>query len=1207
MIERLLAAFAEGAADGGGTGPRPGAGVEEIADILWLAARVDPAGARPPGAPAAEPGDGQPPAAEPAPPEEAPPDPVGGPAAADPGVQLYPAAVPVRAGTAKPADAATGRRGTPLRLPRAGSLDDPLGLMRSLRPVGRRSIGGPGEELDEQLSVETSIERMVPTPVLRPAESRWLDLALVVDTHHSMLLWADLVDELRRVLTRSGVFRDVRTWQLTGTGSGATPMVTRGRGGPPRNPLELADPAGRRLLLVLSDTVAGGWCEAPLQAVLRQWSAHNAVAVLNVLPERLWSRGAVRPAPYAVRADRPAAATRSWQRLPAARRARRRRASRSIVPVVGLASASLARLLRVVSGDGRWRRLACLSLDAQPGVPAPPDDPAPPVVGLEAVERFRANASPTAQQLAAHLAAVPLTLPVMTLVRRSLLRDSEHGHLAEVALGGLLAPWDRERAADEVEFEFLPGVREALLGSQLRGEVAAVRELVRRRVWEYMSRNRGPGPDFSATRVTNGREGRRPVPDDALPFAARPGAGLPEPGLADRVVRVRYDTMVEPQEVGTLLTPRLVLTVGDALLPWGTVVWVRAGGREVPCRPVWSEGALPRVYLLLADEDVVDPAVLAERLPWAQAEAGPGRVRVDGLTDQGERVALTGEVLPSGGAANAELVRLSTEPESWTHYRGGPVSRDGELIGVVHGIWPDRMVFLSGQALLEQPGFQGVMTASHSRGRSGAAGDPDATVCLAVGFRASRPQRGNAGSPYDAVAEVAGLLGELSRDIGAAGRLIESPGGVLLLVLEGPGALVKAGRILTALPARARWFLDSHAPWIAGLDVAASTGEHAFEDGQAAVAAVRRRREPLIFALSQPLNEELGSLLGPVLPPSLYPRNLAPLGGESEGKRYTGDLSALGYAMVEAGETRSGGLGWQHCGVAAGEGDRLGCIGIRLPGYDRCLAHLARDDRDAYLRALGPRSPVDFRGTVFDNGLIQQLLRAVQEPGTQSAELGPAAFDRAHFVGDWSSSIGIVFSGRASFDRAVFSGRARFTGASFTGPVSFDGAVFRRETIFVHSHFQRSAAFRRAVFSDIGFGGATFRDEVSFERAVFEEPSEMSEVKFAGPADFTGTIFRDVIGMHGTVFSGPAFFSQAVWERGLLSTGAEFKGPAAFDYAEFQGPVRFERVRFDANTEAELPFSGEPDRWIAARHPDGSWDIRLLGPEAEEEGSGSGA
>ncbi len=77
MIERLLAAFADGADD---SGPRPGAGVEEIADILWLAARVD-AGreARPTGAPDADPPGEQPPVPPPASPDAGPVPGPGGP------------------------------------------------------------------------------------------------------------------------------------------------------------------------------------------------------------------------------------------------------------------------------------------------------------------------------------------------------------------------------------------------------------------------------------------------------------------------------------------------------------------------------------------------------------------------------------------------------------------------------------------------------------------------------------------------------------------------------------------------------------------------------------------------------------------------------------------------------------------------------------------------------------------------------------------------------------------------------------------------------------------------------------------------------------------------------------------------------------------------------------------------------------------------
>ncbi|MYV77203.1 hypothetical protein GT352_25210, partial [Streptomyces sp. SID1046] len=55
MIEKLLAALADGTAGADGSVPSTGIGAEEIADILWLAARVDPAGAHPPGDPGADP------------------------------------------------------------------------------------------------------------------------------------------------------------------------------------------------------------------------------------------------------------------------------------------------------------------------------------------------------------------------------------------------------------------------------------------------------------------------------------------------------------------------------------------------------------------------------------------------------------------------------------------------------------------------------------------------------------------------------------------------------------------------------------------------------------------------------------------------------------------------------------------------------------------------------------------------------------------------------------------------------------------------------------------------------------------------------------------------------------------------------------------------------------------------------------------------
>lgn len=1203
MIEKLLAAFAEGAEDGG---PRTGVGAEEIADILWLATRVDAMADRP--APAEPPPEAPEPPPDVAPNGTAPESPGIARAPGESGVEFFPAPGPPphaptdpAAGPAEPdgkaaeaAPAPPRRRGTPLRLPRAASLDDPLALMRSLRPVGRRNIGGPGEELDEQLTVERSIERMVLTPVLRPAESRWLDVALVVDGHHSMLLWSDLVEEVRGLLARSGVFRDVRTWQLTGTGPGGTPMVTRGRGAPPRNPLELADPAGRRLILVLSDTVAGGWREAPLRGVLRRWSAHNAVAVLNVLPERLWSRGAVRPVPFAVRADRPAAATRSWQRVPVVRRAR---GGGAVIPVVGIASGSLARLVRVVSGDGRWRRLACLRLDAEPAHEAAYETPGPqgPFPDpLDAVERFRANASPTAQRLAAHLAAVPLTLPVMTLVRRSLLRDSEHSHLAEVALGGLFAPWGAEQVAEQAEFQFLPGVREALLGSQLRGDVAAVRELVRRRVWEYMSRHRGTGRDFTAIRVADGTEGRREVPDGALPFAT---AAPPDPGLADRVVRVRFEPMGEPQAVGVLLSPRMVLTVGDGL-GRSAIGWVRSGYREVPCRSVWWDEAAPTVFLLLADEDLVDPGPW-QPAPWAEATGKRVRLRVDGSTDEGERIALTGEVLPYEGERNGELVRLSAEPEAWTHYVGAPVSRDGRLAGIVHTVWRDRMVFLSGQALIEQPGFREVMTA-HVRSRT-----EDSGICLALRTDVAAGPIGR--TP---LAELAGLVAAARKDAGVPGAAATTDdGAVLLVTVSAPGALGKAGRLLAELPAALARLRGGSGEWDLSLAVALARGEFAVGDrpvrGSAADEArrlVRHRavaerlgRSDALGTIVVVQGESLRGIggLGHLAVEGLEPE---PVPDEESGPRAgAGSASAPGPGTGPGSGSGSGpgsGFGpsgwicldgplavaralvdaelrnddpavdWAQCGDGATAADPAGCIGIRLPGRHGCLAHVSASEQSEYIRDLSPGSAVDLRGTTFANRLLARVLGKLRDPLTGHVRMGAAVFDRARFTDEWST-VGAEFEGRVSFDRAVFDTPASFETSRFRGTASFGRTVFRHGCAFDGSTFDRGVCFSRVDFGGTaGFTDTLFARDLDMAWAELWQRTLMSRMRVRGTANFASTVFHGRSTWSRTAFLGPASFASTVWGDAMLFDGARFEDRASFDDATFDSPAVFTATVF---------------------------------------------
>ncbi|MEU6236873.1 hypothetical protein ABZ885_28130, partial [Kitasatospora sp. NPDC047058] len=218
MTDRLLRALAAAdAASAAGLGP------DELADILWLAACLDGTGHDRPRT-----ADGPAPRPDPGP--------VGAPADSGRSApestdarpeQHYATAslttAPVGGPTGPGVDeTGNGRRGDLVRVARAAALADPLAVMRALRPLGRRTLADHrgATELDEEATVSAGVDQRLLVPVLRPTPGRWLDLALVVDTHRSMALWHDLVDELRRVIAQTGVFRDVRTWYLTGTGAG---------------------------------------------------------------------------------------------------------------------------------------------------------------------------------------------------------------------------------------------------------------------------------------------------------------------------------------------------------------------------------------------------------------------------------------------------------------------------------------------------------------------------------------------------------------------------------------------------------------------------------------------------------------------------------------------------------------------------------------------------------------------------------------------------------------------------------------------------------------------------------------------------------------------------------------------------------------------------------------------------------------------------
>ncbi|MFD3681695.1 SAV_2336 N-terminal domain-related protein, partial [Streptomyces sp. NPDC058613] len=490
---------------------------EELADALWLAGRTRmraagvppageaPAGGRAGGAGAGErggPGGPVPGAGEPVPGEPVPAD-----AEAEDPVGLYVPGVRRDAGAEPDAEVPAGEA-VPVRVPGAAALPRILDVQRALRALQRhRPAAPPGRMvLDEAATAEAGARALgLVVPVLRPESRREATVRLVMDASPSMAVWQDMFEELRTVCERLGAFRDVQVHHLHRLPDG-TPALGRDPvpGGGMRSGDQLRDPTGRALTMVVSDCTGPLWREGSAQRMLHRWAECTPCVVVQPLPQRLWGRswlptergtlartgGAGRKLTF--RPDRPPLPGRPTGGL--------------TVPVLPPSATALGAWARLVAGLGTGpvpAEVGRVLADHRAAAAPPPRAVRPP---RELVGRFRSSAAPRAVQLAVYLSAAPLALPVMRLVQRTMLPDSEPSDLAEVLLSGLLR---RSGPPPGQWYEFVPGVQDVLLGPLGRDEAA----LVLKHCSEYVLAHFGRGVrNFPALAVTQLTGAPPPVP-----------------------------------------------------------------------------------------------------------------------------------------------------------------------------------------------------------------------------------------------------------------------------------------------------------------------------------------------------------------------------------------------------------------------------------------------------------------------------------------------------------------------------------------------------------------------------------------------------------------------------------------------------------------------------------------------------------------------
>ncbi|GAA2602749.1 SAV_2336 N-terminal domain-related protein [Streptomyces axinellae] len=547
----------------GGAAASPGAGSaydcvgpRELADALWLARYVTPAEATvtPPAGRAAG-GVTDPGQPDPAPGHAptGPPD-TAGVSAGDHAASGEETGAPDTATlhTGRPATGTSSGRNVrgvhgagqpvPVRVPAATALPRTLPLQRALRPLKGYQPPSrvPARRLDEQATAERAAESGLMLPVLRPSERRAARLQLVMDLSSSTVLWQEALSELAQLCAVTGAFTEVRVHYVREGPDGAlfaSPDQAGYERARPAAPL--GDPTGRQLTLVLSDCAGPLWRQGRMQRLLHHWSLTAPVALVQPLPQRMWRRTHLPARPGILRRPEGPAARLAFTASDAAPAPP---AGALPVPVLALNQDAFGTWARLLSGSTGVSRPGAAGWVRSEHPSAGPRPRAAVREPAEILRAFRMSASREAVQLAVCLAAVPLALPVMRLVQRTMLAGTGPEVMAEVVLSGLLrrsqgagagaemsegpnagaaeadrppAEGDRNEAgvsphgagagryeADTGWYEFVPGVRETLLRSLPKGEAVLILKHLSEYVERHFGRRARNFPAYALARLT---------------------------------------------------------------------------------------------------------------------------------------------------------------------------------------------------------------------------------------------------------------------------------------------------------------------------------------------------------------------------------------------------------------------------------------------------------------------------------------------------------------------------------------------------------------------------------------------------------------------------------------------------------------------------------------------------------------------------------
>jgi len=171
----------------------------------------------------------------------------------------------------------------PFRTPLLSAFSNDNTLIYALRHFRQKKIATHPNQLDEEKIADYLSSTKIFKPFYQKSYTKRFSLTLIIDSSPTMEIWESVIDDFIKSIQKYYIFNDIIIYYLDDK------LYTTQDQTKKPNPHWYKHKSKDDLIWILSDMVSPTWEKGEILAHIAQWQKYALVAIIQMLPKRLWN------------------------------------------------------------------------------------------------------------------------------------------------------------------------------------------------------------------------------------------------------------------------------------------------------------------------------------------------------------------------------------------------------------------------------------------------------------------------------------------------------------------------------------------------------------------------------------------------------------------------------------------------------------------------------------------------------------------------------------------------------------------------------------------------------------------------------------------------------------------------------------------------------------------------------------------------------